>query len=295
MCYNEIKEALFMHIFIHILEHSFIDSVKILPFIFLVYLIIEYIEHKNNTHLSHTLMKSGKLGGVFGGILGSIPQCGFSVIASDLYSKRAITLGTMLAIFIATSDEAIPIILSEPSKAHFVILVILIKVIIAIIFGTLIDFILNKKDKNICEEKDHHHHFHGNCEDCQGGILKTAFIHTIKIFIFLFVATFALTYIIEIFGEDKFSYLLLKNSYLQPFISSLIGLIPNCAASVILTKSFLEGAISFGSLIAGLSSGAGVGLLVLYKRNKNLTENIKITLVLYLIGAFSGLLIQILL
>lgn len=283
-----------MHLFLHILEHSLIDTIKILPFIFLMYLIIEYFEHKNNTHLSHVLMKSKKIGALYGGILGSIPQCGFSVIASDLYSKGAITLGTLIAIFVATSDEAVPIILSHPEKAYLVIDVIIVKIILAVFFGFLIDIVIKKKAESICENHEHHEHFHGNCESCDGGIFKSAVIHTIKIFVFIFIATFALTYIIEFFGEEKFATLLLKDSMFQPFIASFIGLIPNCAASVVLTQSFIKGAISFGSLIAGLSSGAGVGLLVLFKRNKSIKHNIMILLMLFLIGGISGTVLHIL-
>lgn len=282
-----------MHLFLHILEHSLIDTLKMIPFIFLIYLLIEYFEHKNNTNLSHLLMKSRKLGPLYGGIFGSIPQCGFSVIASDLYSKKAITLGTLIAIFIATSDEAIPIILSHPEKAYLVIYVILIKIISAILFGFLIDIFCKKIQlKSTCHHHDDHEHFHGNCENCDGGILKSAIIHTIKIFVFIFISTFILSYIIEFFGEENFSNVLLKGSILQPFIASLIGLIPNCAASVILTQSFIKGAISFGSLIAGLSSGAGVGLLVLFRRNKNLKGNLTILGLLFLIGGILGMLIQ---
>ena len=281
-----------MHLLTHTLFHSFLDTIKIIPFIFLMYLLIEYFEHRNNTHLSHKLMKTKFSGPVFGGLFGSIPQCGFSVIASDLYSKRAITLGTLIAIFIATSDEAIPIILSTPQKSHIVLELILIKIIIAILFGFIIDLIYKNKKEIICDSSNEHHHFHGNCESCEDGIIKSALIHTVKIFLFVFIASFIFSLAIEITGEEKLTSLFLKESFIQPFIASLIGLIPNCAASVILTQGFLNGIISFGSLVAGLCSGAGVGLLVLFKRNKNLKENITILIILILIGTLSGFTIQ---
>lgn len=282
-----------MHLILHTLEHAFFDSVKILPFIFLMYLIIEYFEHKNNTNLSHLLMKSRKSGAVYGGLFGSIPQCGFSVIAADLYSKEAITLGTLIAIFVATSDEAVPIILAHPEKAYLVIEVILAKIILAVLFGCLTDLFYKKKDSShVCEEEHYHEHFHGNCESCEGGIFKSALIHSVKIFVFIFIATFILGFIIEAAGEDALSRILLKNSFFQPWITAVIGLIPNCATSVILTQSFLTGAVTFGSLIAGLCSGAGVGLLVLFKKNKSLKENLTILLIMYLIGAASGTIIQ---
>ncbi len=283
-----------MHLATHILFHSFLDTIKIIPFIFLMYLLIEYFEHKNNTHINHKLMGSKRAGVFLGGIFGSIPQCGFSVIASDLYAKRAITLGTLIAIFIATSDEAVPIILSHPDKAYMVFELIFIKIIIAVIWGLLIDLFVKKESRIICEEKEEHHHFHGNCESCDEGIVKSAVIHTVRIFIFVFIASFIFSLLVELIGEVKLTSLLLKDSFLQPFFASLIGLIPNCAASVILTQSFLKGIITFGSLVAGLCSGAGVGLLVLFKRNKNIKENITILVILVLIGTLSGLLIEVL-
>ena len=278
---------------LHILEHAFWDSIKILPFIFLMYLLIEYFEHKNNTGLSHLLMKSKRLGPVYGALLGSIPQCGFSVIAADLFSKKAVTAGTLIAIFIATSDEAVPIILSHPQKAYLVAAVIGVKIIIAIICGILIDiFYKNKGPKNICHNEEHHDHFHGNCESCDDGILKSAILHAVKIFAFVFIATLILTWLLESVGEDALSSYLMKNSAIQPFVAALIGLVPNCAASVILTQTFLAGAISFGSLIAGLSSGAGVGILLLFKKNSNIKQSLGIIAILYIIGALSGVILQ---
>ncbi|MBE7020732.1 MAG: hypothetical protein E7411_04785 [Ruminococcaceae bacterium] len=277
-----------MHLAIHSLIHSFQDNIKILPFIFLMYIIIEYIEHKNNTDLSHFLMKAKGPAPLYGSILGAVPQCGFSVIASDLYAKRALSLGTLIAIFISTSDEAVPILLANPHKAHLVINVILIKIIIGTLFGLLIDLFYKRKTVHGCNNEHEHHHFHGNCESCDKGFFKSAVIHTVKIFIFIFIAGFILTYFTELIGEEKLSHFLLKNSFLQPFIASLIGLIPNCAPSVILTESYISGMLDFGSLIAGLSSSAGVGLMILCKENKNFKENLIIILLLFLIGGISG-------
>lgn len=278
----------------HILEHAITDSVKIIPFIFLIYLVIEYFEHKNNTWLSHKLMKTKHLGAVWGSLLGSVPQCGFSVIAADMYAERNITLGTLVAIFIATSDEAVPILLSYPDKLYLVISVIAVKIVIAVVCGLAVDALYRRKDKGTtCELEHSHEHFHGNCESCDDGILKSAIKHTIRIFLFVLIATLLFTLLIETVGEERLGEYLLSGSAFQPFAASLIGLIPNCAASVVLTQSYLSGAISFGSLIAGLSSGAGVGILLLVKRNKNLVESIGIIILLYLIGSVSGMLIQI--
>ena len=285
-------------IILHSVVHAFLDTIKIMPFIFLIYLVIEYLEHKNNTTLSHRLMGHQKRGAVFGAIFGSIPQCGFSVIASDMYSRRAITLGTLIAVFVATSDEAIPIILTEPGQWRLIIGVIGIKLVIAVFCGLLIDVIMNKReldvDEHACHEHDHHDHFHGNCETCEGGPVRSALVHAVRIFIFLFIVSFILTVLIESLGEERMAEVLLKDTFVQPFIAALIGLIPNCAASVMITEAYLSGAVTFGSMIAGLTSGAGVGVLYLFKRNHNMKQNLFILALMFLIGAVSGVVLQIL-
>ena len=279
----------------HLLEHVILDTLKIMPFIFIVYLVIEYFEHRSNTAISHALMKAGRLGSVYGALLGSIPQCGFSVIASDLFSRGALTIGTLIAIFVATSDEAVPIILSHPDKAYIALVVIGIKIVIAVIFGVIIDLVYkNRKELSVCNEHHHHEHFHGNCESCDGGIFISAVKHTIKIFLFVLIANIIFTCAVESVGEEALADYLLKDSVFQPFAASAIGLIPNCAASVILTESYISGALSFGSLVAGLCSGAGVGVLLLFKRNKNLKQNFCILALLYAIGVLSGIVIQLL-
>lgn len=284
-------------IMLHSVEHAFLDTIKIMPFIFLIYLVIEYLEHKNNTTLSHRLMGHKKRGAVFGAIFGSIPQCGFSVIASDMYSRRAITLGTLIAVFVATSDEAIPIILTEPGQWKLMAAVIGIKLVIAVFCGLAIDLILSKREQDVdehaCHEHDHHDHFHGNCETCEGGPVQSAFMHTVKIFCFIFLVSFVLTFMIEALGEERMASVLLKDSFIQPFIAALIGLIPNCAASVMITEAYLSGAVSFGSMIAGLTSGAGVGVMYLFKRNHNVKQNFGILLLMFMIGAVSGMLLQV--
>ena len=271
---------------------ALIDSLKILPFIFVIYLLIEYAEHKNNSDLSHILMKTRKLGPVYGSFFGCIPQCGFSVIAADLFSKSAMTLGTLMAVFISTSDEAIPIILSNPKNFSLVFKVIGMKFLIGVIAGFIVDIIYKKNKSGGCSIKEKHTHFHGNCESCDHGIFKSAVIHSVKIFLFIFVVSYLLGFFVDKIGEEAFSNLLMKDSFYQPVIASLMGLIPNCASSVLLTQTYLNGALSFGSLIAGLCSGAGVGLVVLFRNNKNAKENIAITSLLFLTGVISGIIIQ---
>lgn len=278
----------------HLIEHIIKDTINIMPFIFAVYLIIEYLEHRTNTAISHTLMKAGKKGSIYGALLGSIPQCGFSVIAADMFSQGAITVGTLIAIFIATSDEAVPIILSHPDMARTALGLIGIKIVFAAVFGFLTDLIWDKSRKNsVCMVEEHHEHFHGNCESCEGGILRSALKHTLRIFVFVLIANIIFTFAVEAIGEEKLGGYLLKDSVFQPFAAALIGLIPNCAASVLLTESYLSGVLTFGSLAAGLSSGAGVGILLLLRRNKNTKENLCIISLLYAMGVVTGIILDV--
>ena len=280
-----------MHEILHILEHAFFDTLKVLPSLFLIYFLIEYLEHKNNNKAHHLFMKSEKAGPLFGGLFGCIPQCGFSVIASELYSKRFITLGTIIAVFVATSDEAIPMLLSEPTLWSKMLLLIGIKLVVAIIAGFLIDAFTKKKHHvhhHHCEEEhEEHHHYHGNCESCHDGVLKSTLIHVVKIFIFIFINSVALGFLMEYIPKDMLS----VNKWLQPFISPIIGLIPNCAASVLLTELYIEEIITLSSLIGGLCAGAGVGLIVLFRLNKSVKENISVVFILYLIGVISSLIL----
>lgn len=269
---------------------TLLDALKLLPFLFVAFLIMEYIEHKFNKKNKNKISKAGKFGPIFGSLLGAVPQCGFSVMATNLYATRIITIGTLISIYLSTSDEMLPILISEGAKASVIFEILIIKMIIGMICGFVIDFILRKKHnekdyeiKDFCLE----HH----C-DCNHGIIKSSLKHTLNIILFIVLVTFLLNTGIHYLGEENIGKLFLKDSVFAPFVSSLIGLIPNCGASVIITELYLSGVISFASCISGLLTGSGVALLVLFKVNKNKKDNVKILLMLYLIGAISGLLIE---
>ncbi len=277
-----------------IITETLMDSLKILPFLFLSYLLIEFIEHKSSERLQKALSTSGKYSKIVGSILGIIPQCGFSAIAANLFSSRVITIGTLIAVFLATSDEAIPVLITSPEKSKDLLLILGIKFIIAIVFGTIIDMIFTKKHSVKEESEEMHKHMHEICKncDCEHGIIKSSIHHTLQIFIFLFIISLLISIGVELIGNENFEKIILSGSIFQSFITSIIGLIPNCASSVLLSTLYAEGSISLGAIIAGLSTGAGVGSIVLLKTNKNLKENLKILGLVYFIGVFCGIIID---
>lgn len=277
---------------IEILEETLIDGIKLLPFLFITYIIMEFIEHKTKEKTKETIKRSGKLGPLIGGVLGIFPQCGFSVSATNLYAARVITLGTLIAVYLSTSDEMLPILLSEAVPITTILKILGIKLIIGISAGFMIDFALKIENKNKQEddkivdlcEKEHCH--------CEHGIVKSALKHTINIFIFILIVTLIVNIIIHFIGEEALSGFLLNKPIIGPIIAGLLGLIPNCASSVILTQMYLEDIISVATMISGLLVGAGVGLAVLFKTNKGVKNNIKIVLLLYLIGVISGITLE---
>lgn len=278
---------------LEILQDATIDTLKLLPFLFITYIFMEYIEHKMTQKSKKTIEKSGKFGPLIGGIVGVIPQCGFSASATNLYAARVISLGTLFAVYLSTSDEMLPIFLSEAVPLNTIIKILLIKLLIGIIFGFIIDFIL----KLINKDSKHEQHIDDICEhehcDCKhDGIIKSALKHTLNIIVYIFIITLIIAALVELVGEDNIATFIGNHTILGPLISSLIGLIPNCAASVILTNLYIENIINGASLIAGLLTGAGVGLIVLFKMNKHLKENILIVSLLYGIGVISGIILQ---
>ncbi len=276
---------------LEIIEDTLIDGIKLLPFLFITYLIMEYIEHKTSEKAKNTIKKSGRFGPLIGSILGAFPQCGFSVAATNLYAARVITLGTLISVYLSTSDEMIPIFISEGASIVTLLKILGIKVLIGMIAGFVIDLVLRLKKKDneeeriidLCE-KEHCH--------CDHGIFKSALKHTFNIFLFVLIITFIINIIIHFIGEDILASFVGSNPILGPLLGAIIGLIPNCASSVILTQLYLENVIPVSTMISGLLVGAGVGLIVLFKMNKGIKENLKITGLLYAIGVISGIIIQ---
>ena len=257
-----------------ILIDALVDSIKLLPFLFIAFLLIELFEHKLGKKTKKAITKTKKLGPVIGSVLGAIPQCGFSVVATNLYVTRIISLGTLVSIYLSTSDEMLPILLSHNAPLKDIFTILGFKVIIGMVVGFVIDLLIRKKDStqfSICE-KEH-------CE-CEESILKSSLIHTLKTIIFIFIS------------EEVLSKVFIKNSRFAPFLASLIGLIPNCASSIIITEFYLNNVITMGTCIAGLLTNSGIAILVLFKTNKNLKENIAILTLIYLIGAIFGVFIN---
>ena len=278
---------------IELLKHTINDSINLIPFLFITYVIMEYIEHKTSDKLKNSIKKSGKYGPVIGALVGIFPQCGFSVSATNLYSARVITLGTLISVYLATSDEMLPILITEAIPITTIFTILLIKLIIGILSGIIIDFIIRTiKKKKVEEQKIEELCKHEHCH-CEKGILKSAIKHTVHIFIYIFITTLIINCVIHLIGEENIFNFLENNTVLGPIITGLIGLIPNCASSVILTELYIENIISISMLISGVLVNAGVGILVLFKINKNLKQNIKIVTIMYIIGVISGLLLEI--
>ena len=282
---------------IDVIKDTLFDAVKLLPFLFLAYLLMEYLEHKTGDKTKKIVQSSGKLGPLLGGILGIFPQCGFSAAAANLYAGRIITMGTLIAVFLSTSDEMLPILISEAAPIGLILKILAIKLVIGVIAGFLIDTIhsitvkKSKQQAKQTEEAIGHICEHDHC-DCEHGIFKSALKHTINILVFIIIITFVINTLIHFIGEDNIANAIASVPFMGILVSSLCGLIPNCAGSVIITELYLSNLISFGSMIAGLLVGSGIGILVLFKSNKHVKENIKITTILYLIGVVCGIVLD---
>lgn len=278
---------------LEIILDALVDTLKIISFLFLVYLLIEYTEHHHSDKLVSALRKLGPLGSLGGALLGSVPQCGFSAAASNLYAGRMISLGTLAAVFISTSDEAIPMLIANPKSAGVIWKLILIKILIATLVGVIADALLKLKKHKSDVEPD----FEELCEGCDcehHHIAVSALIHTVQISLFIFAVSLLLGIAMHFIGTKAVSEFMLSGSFFQPFVTALFGFIPNCASSVVITELYLQGVISFGSCISGLCTGAGVGLLVLFRSNRHhMKQNFAIMGIMYAAAVISGIIINI--
>ena len=281
--------------FLHILTHSLTDSLKMIPFLFLAYLLMEYLEHHSGELAQKLLGKSGQLGALIGGALGIVPQCGFSSAAAGLFGAGVISVGTLIAVFLSTSDEMVPIFLSHKAPISLLLKILAVKFAVAVIFGFVIDMIIKYYDRKIsrtreskieefCEREDCH---------CHSGIVKPALIHTLKVGAFVFIFTIMVNFALHLVGEDSISQIVVNRPITANIVAALVGLIPNCASSVIISELYIGGIISSGAMLSGLLANSGVALAVLFRTNRPTKNNLLIVLVLYLISLTVGLIVDI--
>lgn len=272
-----------------VISDTFIDSLRILPFLFLAYLAMECLEHWTGGKMQAVVRKSGKAGPAIGGLLGIFPQCGFSAAAANLFAGRIITLGTLIAVFLSTSDEMLPIMISENVGIAMIGKILLVKALFALAAGFLVDALFRKKEEPQIEHLCERQHCH-----CERGIWRSAFSHTWRIFLYIVAVSLVLNFTIALVGEETLAAVVLNKPALSLFVSALVGMIPNCASSVILTKLYLGGVLRAGALMAGLLSGSGVGFLVLLRVNEDRKESLRVFALLYALGVAGGALIQLL-
>lgn len=281
-----------MELAIDILLDAVIDTARLVPFLFVTYLAMEALERAAGNKTSEAVERAGHAGPFLGALLGALPQCGFSAAAATLYAGRVVTLGTLVAVFLATSDEMLPIMIAEQVDPMLILKILGIKVVVGMVMGFLVDaaahVLLRAKIgelaiHDLCEAE------HCHCEDGES-IFLSALRHTVQVTLFIFLITLVLTAAVELVGEDAFTSFLLSNPELSVVASAVVGLIPNCAASVVLTELYLEGSLGFGAAMGGLLVSAGIGLLVLFRTNRNPRENLLVVLLLLAIGIAWGLL-----
>jgi len=298
-----------------VLIEVLLDSLKMIPFLLIVYIGIELIEYRFGDKIRERVQKSGVAGPAVGALAGSLPQCGFSVVATALYTQRLTTIGTLMAVYLATSDEAIPIILSQPDKLGVIWPLIITKIIIAVIVGYSLDFIFRKNNRQTLKHiEDYNHgrdeaaHNHQVVLDetacCGHNVSSSArkfnleqiffhpIIHTAKIWLFIFLISFLINLAFSKLSDEALATIFLEHSFWQPFLTALFGLIPNCAASVGITELYLKGVITYGSVIAGLCASGGLGILVLFREEKNKKQVGKIIGLLFGVSVLAGIIIQ---
>ncbi len=276
---------------LHALLHAGEETLKLLPFLYLTYFLMEWIEHRAGEQVEGLIRRAGRVGPLVGGVLGILPQCGFSAASAGLYAGRVITLGTLIAAFLSTSDEMLPILLSGGLPIPSVLALVGVKAGVAVAVGFTVDFLLRRRRG---ESIHAHEGVDELCRDegcdCHGkSPFLSALIHTAKIGLFVLVASFALGLVIELVGEENIGLFVRDLPVVGVLLSTLVGVIPNCAASVILSRLYVSGAISLGALLSGLLIGAGAGWLVLFRTGRDLKKNLAILLFLFILSILVGL------
>ncbi len=277
-------------LFSEVFMHGLLDTLKILPFLFLTYIIMELIEHKASSRAKLMLERSGKVGPLIGGTLGAVPQCGFSAMAANFYTSGVISMGALISVFLSTSDEMLPIMLANSVPVNQLLFILLYKVIVAVIAGFIIDIVLGAMGRKRCNINIEEVCEHESCHCGEKGIFRSALHHTLTMGGFLLAVTVLINLIIHFAGDGVISDTVYGKPVISHLICAVIGLVPNCAVSVAITNFYIAGFISLGSMLSGLFSGAGIGILVLLRTNKSKKESIVILLLLVLIGFAFGLL-----
>lgn len=315
-----------MDLFVDVLADSVIDTLKLIPFLFVTYLAMEALEHFASNKVKETVERADAAGPVVGALLGALPQCGFSAMAATLFSGRVVTAGTLVAVILSTSDEMIPVFVAHQQPAGRMLSIIAIKVVLGIVAGLLLDLVLRllhragdghthihelcEREHCHCEEadeldeehhdRDHHgdhhdhhehghHHGHGHSHHGAWGIVRSACVHTAQVTTFIFLISLLFGLIIEGLGVDSIRSMLAYHPVRATFIAALVGLIPNCGASVAIAELFLDGTLATGPMLAGLLSSGGVGLLVLWRTNADARQNVYVTLLVYGVAVLAGL------
>lgn len=287
-------DSMLVSAFEEIFLHGLIDTLKLVPFLFLTYILMEFIEHRASERVERFMRKAGTFGPCVGGLVGAVPQCGFSAAASNLFAGRVITVGTLIAVFLSTSDEMLPIMISGGMSASVIVIILVYKVVCGILVGFGIDLLhrlLRRPDDEInidaiCDED--------NCH-CERGIFYSALHHTLTISVFVLIVTLVINALVFFVGTEAVASFVDGIPVLGHAVAALFGLVPNCAVSVALTTLYTGGVITAGTMMSGLFSGAGVGVLVLFKVNKNLRQNLWIAAVLLFAGIVFGLLFDLIL
>ena len=292
-----------MDFVLHVLEHSVLDTLALVPLLFVTYLAMEAIEHSASAHVRAAVERSGKAGPVVGALLGALPQCGFSAMAATLYAGRVVTVGTLVAVVLSTSDEMVPVFLAHQEPLGRLAAIMGVKIAIGLVVGLVVDALLRlwhragdghlhihelcKREHCHCDD-DHDGHEHGHG---RWAIVRSALVHTVQVTLFILAVTFVFGLVIEYVGQDALGELLANHPVRATFVAALVGLIPNCGASVAITELYLDGVLSAGPMLAGLLASGGVGLLVLWRTNADARQNAAITAFVYVVAVVAGLLV----